>query len=337
MKRAILVGAGGMGRAWAKNLLDHPEIEIAAWVDVMQGQAARSAQELNLQVPCLENLGDALRAGGDFVVDVTIPEAHEAVTLEALAAGFPVLGEKPMTISMESARRLVKASEDAGKLYMVSQSRRYDGRQTAFKSLVEQLGAVGILNADFYIGAHFGGFRDVMDHVLILDMAIHTFDQARHISGLDPVSVYAEEFNPDWSWYKNGSSATCLFEMEGGAKFNYRGSWCADGLHTSWEGEWRACGPNGTAKWDGHSSIQAELIESNEGFHRPVRHIDVEPIDEPSGIAGSLREFLWAIETGGIPKGECHDNIKSLAMVFGAIESAKRGARVQIAELLSRP
>jgi hypothetical protein len=28
--------------------------------------------------------------------------------------------------------------------------------------------------------------------------------------------------------------------------------------------------------------------------------------------------------------GECHDNIKSLAMVFGAIESAATGQRVKI-------
>lgn len=335
MKRAILVGAGGMGLAWAKNLLDHPDTEIAAWVDVKPGQAKRSAEALEIEVPCFETLSEAIRESGDFVVDVSIPEAHEAVTLEALAAGLPVLGEKPMTVSMESARRMVKASEDDGKLYMVSQSRRYYGRQTAFKSLVDQLGGVGILNADFFIGAHFGGFRDVMEHVLILDMAIHTFDQARHISGLDPVSVYAEEFNPNWSWYKHGSSATCLFEMEGGAKFNYRGSWCADGLHTSWEGEWRAVGPNGTAKWDGHGLIHAEIVANDGGFHRPVAHQTADPVDEPAGIAGSLREFLWALETGGTPRGECHDNIKSLAMVFGAIESAKRGERVLIAEVLS--
>ena len=31
--------------------------------------------------------------------------------------------------------------------------------------------------------------------------------------------------------------------------------------------------------------------------------------------------------------GECHDNIKSLAMVFGAIESAKLGQRVAIRAL----
>ena len=61
--------------------------------------------------------------------------------------------------------------------------------------------------ADFFIGAHFGGFRDEMAHVLLLDMAIHTFDQARKILGADPVSVYCHEFNPAGSWYAGASSA----------------------------------------------------------------------------------------------------------------------------------
>ena len=327
--KAILVGAGGMGRAWAKNLLANPDTEIAAWVDVMPGQVERSCAELGIEVPAFQSLSDAIKSSGaDFVVDVSIPEAHETVTIESLQAGLPVLGEKPMSVSMESARRMVKASEEAGKLYMVSQSRRYDGRQEAFKSLVNEIGALGILNVDFYIGAQIGGFRDEMAHVLILDMAIHTLDQARYISGLDPVSVYADEFNPSWSWYREGSSINCLFEMSNGVRFNYRGSWCSEGLHTSWEGEWRAVGSRGTAKWNGHDQIEIALVNGEEGFHRPLEYRTVAPHDVKGGIAGSLDEFLNALRTGATPNGECHDNIKSLAMVFGAIESAKSGQRV---------
>jgi len=48
------------------------------------------------------------------------------------------------------------------------------------------------------------------------------------------------------------------------------------------------------------------------------------------GIAGSLRDFLHALRTGATPMGECHDNIKSLAMVFAAIESAATGRRVPV-------
>ena len=329
--KAILVGAGGMGRAWAKNLTDHPDTEIAAWVDVVPGQVQRACEELGIEVSPFTSLTDALQTvEADFVVDVSIPEAHEAVTIEALEAGLPVLGEKPMSVSMESARRMVAASERTGKLYMVSQSRRYDGRQEAFKSLVSEIGDLGILNVDFYIGAHFGGFRDEMAHVLILDMAIHTLDQARYISSLDPVSVYADEFNPSWSWYREGSSINCLFEMSNGCRFNYRGSWCSEGLHTSWEGEWRAVGSLGTAKWNGGEQIEVALVNGDEGFHRPVSYRTASPIDMRGGIAGSLDEFLHALRTGHTPNGECHDNIKSLAMVFGAIESAKTGQRVSI-------
>jgi predicted dehydrogenase len=48
------------------------------------------------------------------------------------------------------------------------------------------------------------------------------------------------------------------------------------------------------------------------------------------GIAGSLRDFIAALRTGTTPMGECHDNIKSLGMVFAAIESAATGRRVAI-------
>ena len=335
-RKALLVGAGGMGKAWAKNLAAHADlVQMVGWVDIREGAAREAADAHELgSIHTGTDLGKALaETRPDFVVDVTIPEAHHDVTLQALGAGVPVIGEKPMASSMAEARAMVAASEKAGKLYMVSQSRRYDARIHAYRKLIEQhLGApLGILNADFYIGAHFGGFRDEMASPLVLDMAIHTFDAARYLSGSDPVSVYCEEFNPAWSWYKGDACATALFEMTGGLRYTYRGSWCSDGRHTSWEAEWRAVGPLGSATWDGHSAIVADTVAGNEGFFRPTetRQARVEE-NVASGIAGSLRDFLNALETGATPMGECHDNIKSLAMVFAAIESAITGRRVPV-------
>ncbi len=334
LRKALLVGAGGMGQAWGKNLKEHPEVEIAGWVDLRPGAAAGAAQTLELSPSYTgDDLGKALaEVRPDFVVDVTIPEAHHGITLQALASGVPVLGEKPMASNMTEAREMVAASERAGKLYMVSQNRRYDARLSAFRQLVvDQTGPLGILNSDFYLGAHFGGFRDGMASVLLLDMAIHTLDAARYVSGADPVSVYCEEFNPPWSWYQGASSATALFEMTGGLRYTYRGSWSSEGKDTSWEGDWRAVGPRGTALWDGHNAPSVGVVTGTEGFSRdtetiegPVRH------DAPGGIAGSLRDFLNALETGETPMGECHDNIKSLAMVFAAIESSATGQRVPV-------
>lgn len=332
--KALLVGAGGMGQAWANNLTAHPDVEMAGWVDIRPDAAAAAAEKLELgRLHTGDNLEKALaETRPDFVVDVTIPEAHRDVTVQSLAFGVPVIGEKPMAASMEQAREMVAASEKSGKLYMVSQSRRYDARLAAYRRLIErEIGALGILNSDFYIGAHFGGFRDEMESVLVLDMAIHTFDASRYLSQTDPVSVYCEEFNPAWSWYKGDACATALFEMTNGLRYTYRGAWCAEGRPTSWEADWRAVGPQGTATWDGHGAAVGEIVTEPGGFHAKVAPVmeEVQP-DVPGGIAGSLRDFLNALQTGATPMGECHDNIKSLAMVFGAMESARAGQRVKI-------
>jgi predicted dehydrogenase len=173
-----------------------------------------------------------------------------------------------------------------------------------------------------------------MPNVLLVDMAIHTFDAARYLSGADPIAVYADEFNPKWSWYAGAASASCLFEMSGGLRYAYSGSWCAEGLHTSWESEWRAVGENGTCLWDGHNDPVGQIVTQAGGFHSEVADVSITQTEMKSGIAGSLDEFIWALETGGTPNGECHDNIKSFAMVCAAVESARRRERVELAELL---
>ncbi len=336
-RNALIVGAGGMGRAWGRNLRDCDAARVVGWVDLRPDAAEQAAAELGFDdiVTGADLEAVIARARPDVVVDVSTPEAHRDVTLMALAAGLPVLGEKPMADSMEHAREMVAAAERAGTLYMVSQSRRYDANLHALRRLiVDRTGPPGILNSDFYIGAHFGGFRDEMASPLMLDMAIHTLDAARYLCDADPVAVYCEEFNPPWSWYRGDACATAIFEMTGGVRYTYRGSWCAEGRPTAWEAEWRAVGPYGTATWDGsgaHAPV-ADVVTARDGFLSTVRTVETEVTqDVPTGIAGSLRDFLHALETGATPMGECHDNIKSLAMVFGAIESAATGLRVRIA------
>ncbi len=326
-----------MGRSWAKNLASNAGCELAGWIDVREGAAQMAAGELGLSVAYTgTSLKEALTAvHPDFVVDVTPPEVHREVTVTALGSGYPVLGEKPMASTMREAQEMVQAADTAGKLYMVSQSRRYNGNAQGYRELISRtLERVGILNADFYIGAHFGGFRDTMPSPLVLDMAIHTFDMARFLTGKDPVSVYSREFNPHWSWYQGNASAQCLFEMEDGLQYNYRGSWCAEGCATSWEGEWRAVGKSGSAKWDGDASFYAETVSKPGGFIAECQRVEGAPVAVRSGIEGSLEEFLNALETGVTPMGECHDNIKSFAMVMAAYESSLRGETVQIAEML---
>ena len=59
--KALLVGAGGMGKAWGNNLDEHPDVELTGWVDLRPGAAAEAADELKLFVPHTgTDLGKAL-------------------------------------------------------------------------------------------------------------------------------------------------------------------------------------------------------------------------------------------------------------------------------------
>jgi predicted dehydrogenase len=130
-----------------------------------------------------------------------------------------------MATSLAEAQRLIERAREAGRLHGVVQNRRWlPGIRRARRLLASgALGEVTAVHCDFFIGAHFGGFRDAMEHVLLLDMAIHTFDAARYLTGLDATGVYCREVNPTASWYRHGASADALFDLQGGATMTYRG------------------------------------------------------------------------------------------------------------------
>ncbi len=178
-----------------------------------------------------------------------------------------------------------------------------------------------------------------MEHVLLLDMAIHTFDQARFISGADPLEVVCHEWNPSGSWFRHGASAVAVFQMSRDIVFTYRGSWCAEGRSTAWDGAWRAVGERGSAEWDGRNTILAEVAAHGEGLLRQPEAVipPSAPQGQESGHGGAIREFFRCLREGEVPQTVCADNIKSLAMVHGAIESAATSRRLALEEVLRLP
>lgn len=333
---AVLTGCGAISRAWLKAIQDMPDVRVVGFVDLYPETAKERAAEFGWTDAAIGSDLAAMLSNTrpDAVFDCTVPEAHMNVTLAALAHGCHVLGEKPLADSMDNARRSVAAAQAAGKTYAVIQNRRYDPNLLRLCSFL-QSGAIGPLttvNADFYIGAHFGGFRDHMRHVLLLDMAIHTFDAARKISGADPLAVYCHEWNPAGSWYDQDASAAAVFEMSDGLVFNYRGSWCSEGLNTTWESDWRIIGTTGSVRWNGAEEFQAQSVAERGGFFSKWQELELPPApaDMLTGHAGVIREFVDCVRSGSVPETSASDNIKSLAMVFGAIDSAERKQRVEI-------
>lgn len=335
--RALLAGCGGMSREWLKFLQQVEGVEVVGLVDVIEENTRARAQEFGLKgVYTGSDISKALNTvSPDIVFDVTVPEAHVDITLAALEHGCHVLGEKPMADSMENARKMISAAEKAGRIYSVIQNRRYDPRIRRLRRFIETgaAGEITTINSDFYIGAHFGGFRDRMKHVLVLDMAIHTFDAARYLMQADPVAVYCHDWNPKGSWYDHDASCLAFFEMTGGIVYTYRGSWCCEGLNTSWEADWRIQCSQGCLKWDGADDFKGQRVIKSEAFSSELEDLQVPgtvTADKEGGHVGVVREFVECVRSGKKPETFCTDNIKSLAMVFGAIESSETGKRVEI-------
>ncbi len=323
-----------MGRGWIEQALKVPGLKLVGLVDMLPKSAADAAEKFHLPPEVVfTDLNEALaKTNADVVFDVTVPSAHEGVVISALKAGRHVLGEKPMSESLDSAKRMVAAAKESGKTYAVTQNYRYQPAIRALKGFLTagKIGPVEEVHADFFIGAHFGGFRDQMDYPLILDMSIHTFDAARFLTGADPVSVYCHSFNPKRSWYKGDASAIVIFEMTNGTVFSYRGSWCSEGQMTDWNSTWRIVGNSGSVQWDGKETFHAQAVKpgGNHKFHSEVQTLELPiPPLTATGHLGVMHEFFDALRQNRKPETDCTDNIKSLAMVLAAVKSAKSGKK----------
>jgi predicted dehydrogenase len=312
--RAVLAGAGALGPFWARELVLNPDTELAGWVDLDPARVKKAAAELGVDVAAGRELGAMLRERQpDFVVNVTAPAAHHSVTMAALAHGAHVLTEKPLATSMEEAREMVAAADDAGKLLMVSQNRRYMPELQAFREEVAALGPLSSITCEFHRNHRDAAaeFLFAFPQPLLLDMAIHLFDAARALTGADPLTVYCDSYSPPWSWYDGPAAATALFRMSGDLRFSFVGNWAAPRDETGWTGWWRAIGEGGIATWDGEDPPDLD----------PTRF---------RGLEASLADFVAALRTGSVPQGEAHDNLKSLAMCHAAVASAARGAPVTV-------
>ncbi|WP_309572886.1 Gfo/Idh/MocA family oxidoreductase [Deinococcus sp.] len=335
--RAVMVGCGGMSATWLRAAANVEGLEVVGLVDLNESAALARQAEFGLtRAQTGSDLDAVLTATTpDVIFDCTIPEAHHDTALTAFRHGVGVLGEKPLADTLGRAQEMVAVGQQAGLFHAIIQNRRYDPNIRRVRNFVEggRMGDLTAVHADFFIGAHFGGFRDAMQHVLLLDMAIHTFDAARLISGEDPVRVHCHEWNPQGSWYTHGANAVATFELTGSVIFTYRGSWCAEGFPTTWESDWRLTGTGGTVRWDGDDHPRAALVKATGAFFSEFEEVNLPPVAPDARIGGHeglIRDAVRVLRHGGTPETVASNNIKSLAMVLAAIESAETGVSVPV-------
>ncbi|OAH49690.1 Gfo/Idh/MocA family protein [Microbacterium oleivorans] len=108
-----IVGAGVISQTYLENLTSFPDVKVVAIGDLIPERAKAKAEEHG--VPSWGTLEDVLaNPEVELVVNLTIPESHIAVSVQAVAAGKHVWTEKPLGLDREGARQLLKDAEAAG-------------------------------------------------------------------------------------------------------------------------------------------------------------------------------------------------------------------------------
>lgn len=334
MKRCILTGLGGRGLHWMNALNQRDDVEVVAGVEPSDVNRVRAEGKGMAADKIFVSLDDALaHVEADFVLDVTPPAVHHLVAEKAFAKGLHVLGEKPLSDNFATAKSVAEAGAKAGVKHMITQNYRFGGQpRTTRKILADGLiGAPEQCDVRFYMPwADMAGSHYVTEpFMLINDMMVHHFDLMRYVLGADPIAVQAITWNHSWGWHAGDAAHAIVFEFPNNLWGTHTSCGCAVGSQTSWNGDWRIEGPQGSIDWDKAGTWHSHLHRAEKKVDRqPVEHIAVPPSEQ-----AILDEFFAAIDENREPECSANDNLKSLTMVFAAIQSSKEKRRVELAEL----
>lgn len=343
--RVAIIGTGVMAPAWMDYPLTRDDVEFVALVDPVSERAEAFKARFHLDAKVYPDLAPALKeSGANLIFNVTPPEAHHAVTIGALRAGCDVFSEKPLADTLEHSLEMIRVSQETGKAFFVMQNRRFLKPTVEFKSLIESgaIGKVGLVVNEFYMNPGQGSFRDqVLNHALLTDMAIHQFDMMRYMFSADPVSVYCEDFTIPGSWFTGKPAAVAVFQMTNDIRYVYIGYWASRVMMTTWEGRWRAEGERGVAYWDENNVIHARQLKAGSiqeehnfnVYNGNINFNTINPSKTLEGLtwhSGCIESMFQALDSGKKCMTDGTDNIKSIAMVYAAIESAEQGRRMDV-------
>jgi predicted dehydrogenase len=319
-----LLGAGLIAGVHAHAYRDSAGVRVAAVSDPVPGKAGRIAERYGARV--VDGLDELLDLGVDVVDVCTPPTAHAAATVRALEAGRHVFCEKPLTRTLDEARAVVRAADEAPGLLMVGHVTRFEPDHRRAREVVAsgELGEVrmvahsatsslpGWTEADWLTDPALSGGP-------LLDQAVHSFDYARWVIGSPAVRVTC--FSSD-SPAGPGTYAVTTVSYASGAIATVECSWAhppARGFRLAAE----IVGTQGRLTWSNSDQMGGVLYP---------RVGDPEWWDVLSdrGFRLELRAFVEAIRSGGASPVPARDAAEALRTALAALESARTGRSVDL-------
>ncbi|SHN34996.1 Gfo/Idh/MocA family protein [Gracilibacillus kekensis] len=347
--RLGIIGTGSIGNVHM-NTFDQlkEDVSIEAVTDVNLPLAKKRAQELGINrvLPSAEELiqDDNLDA-----VIIGVPNKYHApLVIEALRAGKHVLVEKPMAISGDDAKEIVRAQHNSEKIVMVSHQMRWMAHSLHVKKQIED-GALGNI-----YNAKTGWFRrkgipgwgswftqkEVAGGGPLIDIGVHMLDLTLWLMGNPkPVSVFGttyDEFGPkkrgigSWgtpNWdghYDVEDLATALIKMEDGSTLSLDVSWAVH-MNSDNAPFIHLMGSEGGASIKGDSG---KLL--TERFDQSI-DIDIpKPENAEEDRVGMSKHFIECIREGKKPITSAMTGLTNNLILDAIYESSRTGHEVKI-------
>ena len=263
------------------------------------------------------------------VVDIsTHADVRPPIVEAALRAGKHVLSQKPFALDLPTGERMVRRADDLGLRLAVNQNGRWAPHFSWMREAITAglLGEISTIDFTVHWDHHWicgTPFEDMPDLVLG-DFAIHWFDLACCFFGeSEPRHVYAAAARSCSQRARPPFLAhACVEFVDGQATFVFN----ADTTHGQ-EDRTTIVGRSGTVRSVGPGLLdQRVTLHTASGTASPI----LEGNWFREGFIGTMAELLCAIEEGREPRNSARGNLRSLALCFAALESARSNRAVSV-------
>ena len=348
--KVAIVGCGNIADNHYQAYASFDDVEVVAVVDTNAERARAFADARG--IPEVAGSLAELSAHEVQAISVCTPHpTHESVVLEAAALGLHILCEKPLSVGMEAAKRMVEAAEAAGVVLGTVFQRRFWPAAQKLRTAVEDgrigdplLGNCSIMlhrGPEYYAADPWRGTWDSDGGGVLMTQGIHYVDLLQWYMG-DAVEVFAqagtlvlqehievEDTLVATVKFASGALATIQATVGAspslGARVSVTGRTGATGSVT----EYPDGGVGITDLWSvaGEQS-SVDVYAAGIGENLSVAQIN-------AGLAPyhriQLRDFVTALQSGTTPAVTGRDALASLAIVEAIYESARTGAPVSLA------
>ena len=343
--RIGVAGAGLIGRRHIEEIDASSAARLAAVVD-----PSSHAQEVadKYGVPLYSSLAELFEKDRpDGVVLATPNRLHVEGGLECVAAGVPVIVEKPIGDSVEGATRLVEAAEAAGVPLLTGHHRNYSPIMARAREVV-QSGVLGPIVAvvgtalfykpDDYFEAG-GGWRRQPGGGPILLNLIHEVNSLQFLLG-DVVRVQAVTSNATRGFpvedtaalvltFANGALGTFLLSDTAGSARSWEQTSQENTSFATYPDEdcYHLAGTQGSLSVP---TMRLTVYEGERSWWQPFETSTVE-LERSDPLANQIEHFAAVIRGEADPICSGRDGLTTLRVVDAVLEAARTGASVDIA------